>query len=431
MSAAQRELIAYIEGKEVGTLRDAANIWSFEYAPAWIDSPDSFDLAPGLPRSGPRILDGATERPVQWFFDNLLPEEQVREVLAKEAKIAGSDAFALLAYYGKESAGAITLLAPGETPAESGYRALSDASLHGRISKLPRQSLSADAPKRMSNAGAQHKLAICIREGQLFEPVGSTPSTHLLKPDHVDSDNWPHSVANEYFVMRLAALLGLDVPPVQIRYVPDPIYIIERFDRRIEGDEPRRLHVIDACQLLGLDRTFKYQQAKTENLVRCIDLCTNRARTRQDLLAWTLFNVLTGNADAHLKNLSFRVSSNGIALAPFYDLVSTESYRADINSIPRWPNRDLSMQIGDAKTFAEVSREHFHTFASQLGVTRTAAARLLDQYTESIGPAADEFLAEFMDSNIPQDIVRAGQLRALRKVRFIAIRDMVDRLKRS
>jgi serine/threonine-protein kinase HipA len=78
-------------------------------------------------------------------------------------------------------------------------------------------------------------------------------------------------------------------------------------------------------------------------------------------------NVLTGNADAHLKNLSFRISSNGIELAPFYDLVSTESYRADASNIPRWPNRDLSMQIGEAKTFAEVSREHFQTFATSWG----------------------------------------------------------------
>jgi serine/threonine-protein kinase HipA len=34
---------------------------------------------------------------------------------------------------------------------------------------------------------------------------------------------------------------------------------------------------MDACQLLGLDRTFKYQQARTETLARCIDFCENRA----------------------------------------------------------------------------------------------------------------------------------------------------------
>jgi HipA-like protein len=212
MSTTARELIASINGKEVGILRDEGSIWSFEYAPEWVSSADAFDLAPNLPRATGKVLDGGSNRPVQWFFDNLLPEEKAREVLAGEAKIHSTDAFGLLAFYGKESAGAITLRNRGESWDESGYLPLTDAELHDRIAKLPRQSLAAGAPKHMSNAGAQHKLAVCIRDGKLFHPVGNTPSTHLLKPNHVDPHNWPNTVANEYFVMRLAARLGLDVP---------------------------------------------------------------------------------------------------------------------------------------------------------------------------------------------------------------------------
>lgn len=430
MNAAVRKLIASIDGVEVGRLRDRANIWSFEYAPAWIASRDAFDLAPSLPRHRGTIVDGASERPVQWFFDNLLPEEQVREVFAKEARLPATDAFGLLAYYGRESAGAITLLAAVEAPpGEGGYRPLTHEALHERIARLPRQSLAAEAPKRMSNAGAQHKLAICVRDGSLFEPLGSTPSTHLLKPDHVDKESWPSSVANEYFVMRLAARLGLEVPPVQIRYVPDPVYIIERFDREVQGNRTRRLHVIDACQALGLDRTFKYQQATVENLIRCIELCANRARARQSLLEWVLFNTLTGNGDAHLKNLSFRVHADGLQLAPFYDLVATESYRAEPESRPRWPHCDLSIQIGGAGTFAAVTREHFSAFADQLGVNPRAVSRLLEQFTTAISPAADELLQEFQTFSVPQAAVRAGQLRVLQTIRHVVIRDMVERLK--
>ena len=430
MNAAVRELVASINGVEVGRLRDRANIWSFEYAPGWIAARDAFDLAPSLPRHRATIVDGASERPVQWFFDNLLPEEQAREVFAKEARLAATDAFGLLAYYGRESAGAITLLAADETPSsEAGYRPLTNEALHERIAKLPRQSLAAEAPKRMSNAGAQHKLAICKRDGALFEPLGSTPSTHLLKPDHVDKESWPSSVANEYFVMHLAARLGLEVPPVQIRYVPDPVYIIERFDRQTQGAQVRRLHIIDACQALGLDRTFKYQQATVENLIRCIDLCTNRARARQSLLEWVLFNILTGNGDAHLKNLSFRVHPDGLELAPFYDLVSTESYRAGPENHPRWPHCGLSIQVGGAKTFAGVAREHFNAFADQLGANPRAVSRLLEQFTTTIIPAADALLQEFQAFGVPQTTVRAGQLRVLQTIRHVVIRDMVERLK--
>lgn len=430
MNAPVRELLASINGIEVGRLRDQANIWSFQYSSEWIGASDAFDLAPSLPRQKDTIVDGSTERPVQWFFDNLLPEEQAREVLAREAKVASSDAFGLLAYYGKESAGAITLLAPGEAlPGESGYRPLTDEALHERISKLPKQSLAADAPKRMSNAGAQHKLAVCIRDDKLFEPVGSTPSTHLLKPNHVDTETWPDSVANEFFVMRLAERLGLSVPPVQIRYVPDPIYIIERFDRQIEGTETRRSHIIDACQALGLDRTFKYQQATVANLARCVDICANRARSRQSILEWVLFNVLVGNGDAHFKNLSFRVHTGGIDLAPFYDLVSTESYRAEHGNDPRWPNVGLSIQIGEAKTFAAVTRDNVYAFADELGVNPRAALRQLDEFVASIGPAADDLIKEFETSSIPQPAGRAGQLRVLKSIRHIVIHDMVGQLR--
>lgn len=137
MSPPIRELLASIGDIEVGRLRDQGNIWSFQYSSDWLASGDAFDLAPSLPMQKATIVDGATERPVQWFFDNLLPEEQAREVLAKEAAVASSDAFGLLAYYGKESAGAITLLAPGEIQSgESGYRRLTDQALHERISLL-------------------------------------------------------------------------------------------------------------------------------------------------------------------------------------------------------------------------------------------------------------------------------------------------------
>jgi len=425
-----RELAASINGVEVGVLRDEANVWSFEYNSDWGGAADSYDLAPNLPRAAGKIVDGSTSRPVQWFFDNLLPEEGARDLLAREAKITGSDSFGLLSYYGKESAGSITLLNRGEVPEEAGYVPLSDAELHERIANLPQHSLAAGAPKRMSNAGAQHKLAVCMRGGELFHPKGNTPSTHLLKPDHPDDYNWPSTVANEYFVMSLAGALGLPVPPVHIRYVPDPVYLIDRFDREISGSETRRLHVIDACQLLGLDRAFKYKQSSVATLVACLDRCNRPALARMQLLRWAIFNVLTGNADAHLKNVSFRVSATGIDLAPFYDLVSTECYRAGPESHPRWPARELSLRIGNANIFGTVTPADALAFAGELGVNIRAARRALGEMTEQIGPAADTIFAEIEAMETPV-AVRAGQLRVLRQIRHIAIRDMVDRLSRA
>ena len=49
----------------------------------------------------------------------------------------------------------------------------------------------------------------------------------------------------------------------------------------------------------------------------------------KDLLSvqrWVMFNYLIGNSDAHAKNISLMVNSQGYALAPFYDLLCVQAY---------------------------------------------------------------------------------------------------------
>ncbi|MEN9436698.1 MAG: hypothetical protein RIR09_1353, partial [Pseudomonadota bacterium] len=261
-----RSLRASINQAAVGTLQEVGGLWSFQYAADWLDHPQGFALSPHLPLTAEPLLDGASLRPVQWYFDNLLPEEGQRVLLAADAKLDTADAFALLAWYGAESAGSVTLLEPGaRAQACEPLRPLPDDALEARIRRLPKAPLTHSAIKRMSLAGAQHKLAVVLQNSALFEPAGATPSTHILKPDHPDED-YAHSVINEWFVMRLAKRLGLDTPDVHRRYVPSPVYLIDRFDRISEPQGWQRRHVIDACQLLGLDRSFKYSQGSMQSL---------------------------------------------------------------------------------------------------------------------------------------------------------------------
>jgi serine/threonine-protein kinase HipA len=188
----ERSLLASINDTVVGTLREVNGLWGFQYAKDWLDHPQCFALSPHLPLSSDLLLDGASVRPVQWYFDNLLPEEGQRVLLAGDAKLDAADAFGLLAWYGAESAGSITLLpSDAEPQIEQPLRALPDDALEKRIRQLPKAPLTHSAIKRMSLAGAQHKLAVVLQEGQLFEPAGATPSTHILKPDHPE-DDYPH-----------------------------------------------------------------------------------------------------------------------------------------------------------------------------------------------------------------------------------------------
>ena len=258
----ERTLIAYINDREVGTLREENDLWGFDYAPTWAAAGDGFDLSPSLPRCMLTHRDGASQRPVQWYFDNLLPEEALRTVFAKQAKVSEDDSFGLLAFYGAESAGSLVLRDPANpVVGENGLRRLTDEDLAERIRELPRLPLNHASPKHMSLAGAQHKLAVVYKEGEIFEPFSNEVSTHILKPEHLSGD-YPSSVTNEYFVMRLADRLGLDVPQVWRHYCPEPVYLIERFDREMIQGVMQRRHMVDTCQLLNKARTMNSPTAK-------------------------------------------------------------------------------------------------------------------------------------------------------------------------
>lgn len=201
----QRQLQVQINGQLVGSLFDQNNVWGFQYAESWLQQPRPFALSPALPLGPELLLDGATLRPVQWFFDNLLPEERLREVIVKEEGVEAADAFGLLARLGSESAGALVLQPPGAPDAPQGAMELTREALSARIRNLPRASLTHQAPKRMSLAGAQHKMVVSFdpATGRLMEPLKGSPSTHILKPNST-ADGFPHSVVNELFTMRLA-----------------------------------------------------------------------------------------------------------------------------------------------------------------------------------------------------------------------------------
>ena len=431
-----RSLRVSINQAEVGTLQEVAGLWSFQYAADWLRHPQRFALSPQLPLAAEPLLDGASQRPVQWYFDNLLPEEGQRVLLAKDARLSSADAFGLLAWYGAESAGSVTLLPPeAAPPTTEPLRALPDDALEARIRRLPTVPLTHGATKRMSLAGAQHKLAVVLQDGALFEPAGATPSTHILKPDHPDED-YPHSVINEWFVMRLAGRLGLDVPDVHRRYVPSPVYLVDRFDRRAQGQGWQRRHAIDACQLLGLDRSFKYSEGSMDNLAALAKACRSPAVAQTRLFGWLVFNVLVGNSDAHLKNLSFLVSHEGVQLAPFYDLLSVATYDTPVFDQQGWPARSqLAWPILGVQHYSDIRRGLLLDAGASLHLARGTVERLLESLRSRAVREAEALYAEVEAENTR--IVRArpdlaatmaGESRCLRAMLHTILSEMTSQI---
>lgn len=419
----ERSLRVYINSQSVATLYENNSLWSLEYDPDWLNSGKAFPLSPSLPLQSNTIADSGTQRPVQWFFDNLLPEEMARQLLAKDLKLATDDVFGLLEAVGAESAGALTLLREGEELPPGKLGLLTTNELSQRIRDLPRVPLNLRTRKRMSLAGAQHKMLIILDGNTLYEPIGQMASTHILKPEHEQRDLYPFTVRNEHFTMSLARACGLEVPDVTVKYVPEACYIVERFDRRGRYPRQERMHVLDACQLLDLAAYRKYSQSTLETLVLLVELSRAKAVTALRLFRWVLFNFLVGNGDAHLKNLSFRYGRDGVVLLPHYDLLSTAIYER----VGTHMHAELSQALGDAKRFGEVRREHMVFAAEALGLTAPIAEREIDRMTVTAERAALAFIDEIED--LPVYPGKAGELRTLRQILHLCIEEFGAQLK--
>ena len=420
-----RELHVYINSDRVGILSEEDDIWAFTYNTGWLKNTDSYPLSQHIPLTANKQMDGATRRHIQWFFDNLLPEEGARELLSRDVKVAMADAFGLLEACGAESAGAITLLRPQESIPKGEYIPLSAQELSERISRLPDVPLNAESRKRMSLAGAQHKMLVIWHQQQFFEPSGQMPSSHILKPEHLKSNYYWQTVRNEWFTMNLANKLGLVVPDTTVCYVPEAVYVIERFDRSGGFPGQSRLHVLDGCQLLGLSRSDKYSQSNVIQLNEFANSCRSKGVTKLSIFRWALFNALLGNSDAHLKNLSCFLTPKGYELAPIYDLLCTAIYSEPGEHLLS----DLSQPMGNAKKLGELSYDDILKFGSDLGLPARLCDKEIRKMLAVIIPEANQLYKSTEANKYVQN--KAGELRMLRQITELVVKEMVKLVQNS
>jgi len=378
-------LSVYLHNSLAGQLwLDDTSRLSFQYDPVFLEDRDAIPLSLSLPlRAEPYIND--TPRP---FFSNLLPEGEIRSLIAKIKQISERNDFKLLEAIGGECAGAVSIV-PEYTAlsTESDYIALSEQEVEDIIEENAiRPVLILKDELRLSLAGAQNKLPVYIDNDRFFLTFGIAPSSHILKPQ---SPYFGDMVQNEHFCMRLADIVSLTVPKSSIWKGKKHIaYIVERYDRiKVRDGIIERLHQEDLCQVLGCMPDQKYETEGGPGLSACCQILDKYSSQpildKQALVKWVIFNYFIGNADAHGKNLSLiRQRDGSIRLAPFYDLISTKVY-PEIE-------KKMAMKIGTETRFDWIMERHWQQMADQLDLKFTYLKKLLMEMAEALETAMIE-----------------------------------------
>jgi serine/threonine-protein kinase HipA len=172
---------------------------------------------------------------------------------------------------------------------------------------------------KMSIQGVQPKLSAKLNSKDEVFNIVDRGGEYILKPQN---NFYPELPENESLTMKLAELIGIEVPLSGMVFSSDGkfTYFIKRFDRYGRN---KKLSVEDFAQLAGKSRETKYDYSM-EKLITLVDtFCTFPAIEKVKLFRLTIFNFLIGNEDMHLKNFSLITRDNKVELSPAYDLLNT------------------------------------------------------------------------------------------------------------
>ena len=146
---------------------------------------------------------------------------------------------------------------------------------------------------KMSIQGVQPKLSAILNIKKEKFDIVDRKGRYILKPQH---NYFPEMPENEDITMRLASLIGLDVPFHGMIWAKDNTltYFIKRFDRKGQND---KIPIEDFAQLAGLSRDTKYNYSM-EKVVKLIDtFCTFPSIEKVKLFKLVLFSFIIGNED--------------------------------------------------------------------------------------------------------------------------------------
>lgn len=422
---AQR-LHIWLNGIPVGYWDAVAGGNTLTYFDEWLADDQGRPLSLSLPfQPGNAPYRGPA---VQNYFDNLLPDsDAIRRRLAQHFKTDGIAPHQLLAAVGRDCVGAIQLLPPGEAPNDI-------FSIHGEpldesgVATLLRNSLS-DRPLgqgeevddlRLSIAGAQEKSALLWHQGNWQRPIGSTPTTHILKlplglVGAMQAD-MRTSVENEWLCSRIMQAFGLPVAQCEVGQFEDmKVLLVERFDRRLAADGTWivRLPQEDFCQATATSPLHKYQSDGGPGISGIMEILLGSEQAEQDranffktqLVFWLLAAM-----DGHAKNFSiFHLPGSRYRATPLYDVVSAHPILGTGPGKLAPQEAKLAMAIRGTENYyhlRQIQRRHWLNHATLVGLGEAAPEAIINELLSAVDGVVAAVEAQ-LPAGYPMDLAEA------------------------
>lgn len=261
---------------------------------------------------------------------------------------------------------------------------------------------------RISLSGAQPKFSVVVEEGRFRYARNGEQGTFILKPRPTGFQliNRDYCAANEHLTMQLASqVYRIETAANALCFFQDgtPAYITRRFD--VHGKEKYKQE--DFAALLGYTKdnagpNYKYDKVSYEECAEIIHRYVKAALVDiRRFFRLILFNFVTLNDDAHLKNFSLIERNGEFRLSPAYDLINTSLQLREprIFALEKGLFKE-GMMNGDTHL---VGRKDFEDFGRRIGLPEKVIRQEIDRFVAE-QPKVD-FLLEhsFLSPSLRQD----------------------------
>lgn len=393
-----KRLAVLLNGSFIGNLDENADgKHMFTYN---LNSESAAELSLSMPRrSAPW-----TGEPIEAFIDGILPDNpSVRRRIARKFAVNANNPFSLLTAIGLDCGGAVQFVPEaniGNITQEEQVRPITDDEIGERLSEISgeQQASWQIRGEHWSLNGAQDKIALRRIDGQWFEALGSSATTHIIKPG---IHELREEGFNEFVCMNM--LKNLSIPAAYSEFMVFggiPAIVSSRWDRKIyqsaSGTRVERIHQEDLCQAMGIRPDRKYQSELGPGAVDIIRFLRSNNFEETDIsmfLMALVINFLIAGTDAHAKNYAIiEPTDSNPQLAPLYDVASAFAYSSRKNE------RTLAMSIGGEYHYDLIELHNWQKLAQSLGNVdwQTIQLLLLDLATrvpQAFSDAAENSLA--------------------------------------